>query len=90
MLYLGNLYSLIIALLDKVNSMSPEVSTPQPRGHTRGHACTHLHPHRYMHVHMHTRAHAYMPGPALWASSRLIIMLHTSRSKLNSAAVVST
>lgn len=27
-LYLGNLYSLIIALLDKVNSMSTEVSTP--------------------------------------------------------------
>lgn len=27
MLYLGNLYSLIIALLDKVNSMSSAVST---------------------------------------------------------------
>lgn len=30
-LYLGNLYSLIIALLDKVNSMSTEVSARRGR-----------------------------------------------------------
>lgn len=28
-LYLGNLYSLIIALLDRVNSMSAEVAPPR-------------------------------------------------------------
>lgn len=41
-LYLGNLYSLIIALLDKVNSMSSEVGGPSwAAAHvlTRTHTC---------------------------------------------------
>lgn len=47
MLYLGNLYSLIIALLDKVNSMSTEVSAvpgrcpPATDRRTEGHGQTH-------------------------------------------------
>ena len=72
-LYLGNLYSLIIALLDKVNSMSIEVSampwelaqlpTASSIPHTGTcprihiHTQKHLHTHIHMDTHMHTHTH---------------------------------
>ena len=75
-LYLGNLYSLIIALLDKVNSMSIEVSalpweltqlpTASPIPHTGTcshihiHTHKHLHTYMHMHTHMHTLTHTHM------------------------------
>ena len=67
-LYLGNLYSLIIALLDKVNSMSIEVSalpwelaqlpTASPIPHTG--TCSHIHIHTHKHLHTYTHMHTHM------------------------------
>lgn len=53
-LYLGNLYSLIIALLDKVNSMNTQVRAGQMHTRTDTLTCGHIHAYicmfRYMHI----------------------------------------
>lgn len=58
-LYLGNLYSLIIALLDKVNSMNTQVRAGQM--HTRTDTCTRgqIHSHVVIYMHIYARSDTF-------------------------------